>query len=129
IALALAVPVVERVSRAIAARSAQVSSAAKELGVAIVGSEVAGDHVAQTKEAVEKSGRIVDDIAATAPDSVIAAKAKELQSLNGELQGDMIVIDTLSQEMSNRMKQAVDRVAELNEVAGGLNQLVTGSPS
>ncbi|MDQ2681676.1 MAG: cache domain-containing protein, partial [Candidatus Eremiobacteraeota bacterium] len=53
IALALAVPVVERVSRAIAARSAQVSSAAKELGVAIVGSEVAVDHVAQTKEAVE----------------------------------------------------------------------------
>ena len=38
----------------------------------------------------------------------------------------MIVIDTLSQEMSNRMQQAVNRVAELNDVAGGLNKLVTG---
>ncbi len=127
IALALAVPVVERVSRAIASRSFQVSEAANELGVAIVGSEVSGDHVAQTKATVERSGKIVDDIAATAADPAIATKAKELQELNGGLQGDMIVIDTLSQEMSNRMKQAADRVVELKEVAGGLNKLVTGS--
>ena len=41
----------------------------------------------------------------------------------------MIVLDTLSGEMATRMKQAVDRVEELNDVAGGLNELVTGEAS
>ena len=42
------------------------------------------------------------------------------------MQSDMIVIDTLSQEMSGRMQQAVTRVSELNDVAAGLSKLVTG---
>ena len=57
IALALAVPVVQRISNTIGQRAKQVSDAAKELGVAIVGSEVSGDHVAATKAAVEKQRR------------------------------------------------------------------------
>ena len=124
IALALAIPIVERLSRSIARRSRQVSAAAKELGVAIVGSEVSGDHVAQTKQAVERSGNLIEQLS---PGDDLPNKKAKLSEVNQEIYNDVIVIDTLAQEMSNRMKQAVDRVAELNDVAGGLNKLVTGS--
>lgn len=124
IALAIAIPIVQRLSRTLALRSHQVRDAAKELGVIIVGSEVSGDHVTATKAVVDRSAAVIDQIA-----SGDTSKIGELKTLNEELQGDMIVIDTLSQEMSVRMKQAVDRVEELNEVAGGLNQLVTGETS
>jgi Single cache domain 3 len=124
LALAIAIPIVQRVSNTLAQRSHQVRDAAKELGVIIVGSEVSGDHVAMTKAAVDKSSTLIAAVAAGD-----TGKIKDLQATNEELQSDMIVIDTLSQEMSSRMNQAVDRVAELNEVAGGLNELVTGEPS
>ena len=122
IALVVAVPFVQRISNAIAKRSEQVSSAAKELGVTIVGGEVSGDHVAATKAAVERAGQLIADIS----QGQSGDKVAELKSVNEELEGDMIVIDTLSQEMSNRLQQAVTRVAELNEVASGLDQLVHG---
>ncbi|MHB8148354.1 MAG: cache domain-containing protein [Vulcanimicrobiaceae bacterium] len=122
IALALAIPIVQALSKTLAKRSQQVRAAAKELGVVIVGAEVSGDHIAQTKAAVEKSGALIAQIEASAP----SPKVSELRAVNDELEGDIIVIDTLSQEMSSRMQQAVHRVAELNEVAGGLNELVTG---
>ncbi|HUZ50760.1 MAG TPA: cache domain-containing protein, partial [Candidatus Dormibacteraeota bacterium] len=122
IALALAIPIVQALSNTLAKRSQQVRAAAKELGVVIVGAEVSGDHIAQTKAAVEKSGALIAEIQAGAP----SPKMSELRAVNDELEGDIIVIDTLSQEMSGRMQQAVHRVAELNEVAGGLNELVTG---
>ncbi len=122
IALALAIPIVQALSNTLAKRSQQVRAAAKELGVVIVGAEVSGDHIAQTKAAVEKSGALIAEIQAGSP----SPKMSELRAVNDELEGDIIVIDTLSQEMSGRMQQAVHRVAELNEVAGGLNELVTG---
>jgi hypothetical protein len=122
IALVLAVPIVQRVSDAVAKRSGQVSAAAKELGVAIVGGEVSGDHVAATKSAVERAGQLIAEISGGQN-----GKIAELKAVNEELQGDMIVIDTLSQEMSNRLQQAVARVAELNEVASGLDKLVHGA--
>jgi len=122
IALAAAVPVVQRLSNAIAKRSEQVSAAAKELGVAIVGGEVSGDHVAATKAAVERAGQLITELSGVQGGPKIA----ELQAVNNELQGDMIVIDTLSQEMSDRLQQAVTRVAELNDVASGLDKLVHG---
>ena len=123
IALALAVPVVQRISNTIGQRSKQVSDAANELGVAIIGSEVSGDHVAATKTAVEKSGALIDDMAKAGDPT---GKVAQLKSLNEELTGDMFVIDTLSQEMSSRMTQAVARVHELSDVAGALDKLVTG---
>ncbi len=123
IALALAVPVVQRISNTIGQRSKQVSDAAKELGIAIVGSEVSGDHVAATKTAVDKSGALIADLAKAGDPS---GKVAQLKSLNEELTGDMFVIDTLSQEMSSRMTQAVARVHELGDVAGALDKLVTG---
>ena len=121
IALAIAIPIVQAVSKNLAQRSHQVRDAAKELGVIVVGAEVSGDQVAATKATVEKSGNVIAQIGGGD-----LSKVAELKSLNDELHGDIIVIDTLSQEMASRMKQAVDRVEELNEVAGGLNQLVTG---
>ena len=121
LALAIAIPIVQAVSNNLTKRSHQVRDAAKELGVIVVGAEVSGDQVAATKAAVEKSGSVIAQLSGGD-----LSKVGELKSLNDELQSDMIVIDTLSQEMANRMKQAVDRVAELNDVAGGLNQLVTG---
>jgi sensor histidine kinase regulating citrate/malate metabolism len=122
IALALAIPIVQRLAQTLSAQSKAVRKAAKELGVVIVGSEVSGDHVAQTKASVERSGALIDELAA----SNSSPKMTELKSVNDDIQNDMIVIDTLSQEMSNRMKLAVTQVEDLNNVAGGLNKLVTG---
>jgi hypothetical protein len=124
IALAIAIPIVTAVSQTLAQRSQQVRAAAKELGVTIIGSEVSGDQVSATKAVAARSG---DAIAAIAAGDL--GRIGELKNLNDELQNDIIVLDTLSQEMATRMKQAVDRVEELNEVAGGLNQLVTGESS
>lgn len=123
VALLLAVPLVQRISASIAKRSEQVSAAAKELGVTIVGGEVSGDHVTATKAAVERAATLIDDIGKSSD----AAKVAELRSVNDELQSDMIVIDTLSQEMANRLQQAVNRVAELNDVANALDALVHGA--
>ncbi|HKU68842.1 MAG TPA: cache domain-containing protein [Candidatus Baltobacteraceae bacterium] len=123
IALLVAVPFVQRISDAIAKRSSQVSAAAKELGVTIVGGEVSGDHVAATKAAVERAGELIAQLS----DGQTGGKVAELKAVNEELEGDMIVIDTLSQEMSNRLQQAVTRVTELSEVASGLNKLVHGA--
>jgi sensor histidine kinase regulating citrate/malate metabolism len=123
LALALALPIVERLSKTIAERSSQVRRAAKELGVVVVGSEVAGDHVAMTKAAVERSSALIAELAAQGDPT---GKVAELRALSDELQSDVTVIDTLSQEMTSRMKDATNRVAELNDVAAGLNTLVTG---
>ncbi len=121
-ALAFGIGVVQVLSNTLDRRSKQVRDAAKELGVAIVGSEVSGDHVAMTKAAVERSSALIDELNAQSPGPKIA----ELKAVNSELESDIIVIDTLSQEMSNRMQHAANRVAELNEVAAALTQLVTG---
>ena len=123
VALCVAIPIVQRVSNALAKRSEQVNAAAKDLGVTIVGGEVSGDHVAATKAAVERAGQLIAGL------SDSGGKVAELKAVNEELQGDMIVIDTLSQEMSNRLQQAVARVNELSEVAAGLDKLVHGGPS
>jgi hypothetical protein len=122
VALAFGIAVVQLLSNTLARRSKQVSDAAKELGVAIVGSEVSGDHVAMTKAAVQRSSKLIDELSAESP----SPKLAELKAVNAELESDIIVIDTLSQEMSSRMQHAANRVSELNEVAAALTQLVTG---
>ncbi|HEY0394136.1 MAG TPA: cache domain-containing protein [Candidatus Elarobacter sp.] len=136
--LAIALPVVQRIARSLVARSRQVRDSAKELSVVIVGSEVSGDHVAQTREAVERQGEILMQ-AATGSDepvhhngAVITAKGVSekllaASALNAEILGDIVVIDTLATEMAERTQHAVARVAELNEVAAGLDELVSGS--
>ncbi len=121
--LALAVPIVQALSKTLVQTSRRVRETAKELSVTVVGSEVSGDHVTATRHAVERSGELIAQIAASGDAS---ASIAELQKLNAALHGDVTVIETLTQEMSNRMRDAVDRVAELNEVATTLNELVTG---
>lgn len=138
IALLFTLPLVERLARALIARSRQVRASAKELSIVIVGSEVSGDHVAQTRAAIERQGELLMRAAtssntgseggvATArgvSEDILAASA-----LNAEILGDVVVIDTLAQEMAERTQQAVDRVAELSDVAAGLDELVNGSKS
>jgi Single cache domain 3 len=152
IGLAIALPVVERVSRRLVARSRQVRESAKELSVVIVGSEVSGDHVAQTRAAVERQGDLLMQAAteahaapsteayaalasasATSSGPAVAArhgvseKLLAASALNAEILGDIVVIDTLASEMAERTQQAVARVHELSDVAAGLDELVTGS--
>ena len=138
IGLGIAVPVVERIGRQLAARSRQVRDSAQELSVVIVGSEVSGDHVAQTREAVERQGELLMQAATettgTASSNGGVAVAKGVSekilaasALNAEILGDIVVIDTLATEMASRTQHAVARVGELNEVAAGLDELVTGS--
>ncbi|MHB8442222.1 MAG: cache domain-containing protein [Candidatus Tyrphobacter sp.] len=124
--LALAVPIVQALSKTLVQNSRRVRETAKELGVTVVGSEVSGDHVTATRRAVERSGELIAELA---KGDEAPANVAELQKLNAELHGDVIVIETLAQEMSNRMHDAVERVAELNEVASTLNELVTGESS
>jgi hypothetical protein len=120
IGMLVAIPVVSRLSDSLTKRSRQVRASAKELSLVIVGSEVSGDHVAQTRAAVEKQGELL----AAAPAS---PNVTEAAALNAEIYGDIIVIDTLATEMASRTQQAVARVGELNEVAAGLDELVNGS--
>jgi hypothetical protein len=144
IGLAIAVPVVQRIARSLAMRSRQLRSSAQELSVVIVGSEVSGDHVAQTRAAVERQGELLMQAAtesdapshagpstssgqAVATRHGVAENVLAASVLNAEILGDMIVIDTLASEMASRTQQAVARVGELNEVAAGLDELVSGS--
>jgi len=145
IGLAIAIPVVQRIARQLVARSRQVRASAQELSVVIVGSEVSGDHVAQTRAAVERQGELLmqaaTDTQATASDVAapatsrhavatqhdVAEKILAASVLNAEILGDVIVIDTLASEMASHTAQAVARVGELNDVAAGLDELVSGS--
>jgi hypothetical protein len=120
--LALAIPTVQALSKTLVTNSRLVREAARQLGVIVVGSEVSTDHVSATKEAVERSGRLIAQAAKEHPSPAL----EELAKLNEELHGDVTVIETLASEMSGRMRDAADHVAELNEVAAGLNELVTG---
>jgi hypothetical protein len=138
IGLAIAVPVVQRIARQLVARSRQVRASAQALSVVIVGSEVSGDHVAQTRAAVERQSELLMQAAtesdapshgdgAVATQHGVAEKILAASVLNAEILGDVIVIDTLAAEMASRTQQAVARVGELKEVAAGLDMLVSGS--
>jgi hypothetical protein len=120
---ALTIPIVQALSKTLVQHSRQVRETAKEIGVLIVGSEVSGDHVKGTRQAVERASALVDEMA---KDQSAPPQMGELRTICSEMDNDVTVIETLTNEMSTRMQQAVDRVAELNEVAGGLNELVTG---
>lgn len=136
IALVAALPFTERLARKLIARSRQVRDSAKELSIVIVGSEVSGDHVAQTREAVERQGELLMQLASDADRAPaggvavargVSEKLLTASALNAEILGDVVVIDTLATEMASRTQQAVARVGELNEVAAGLDELVNGA--
>ncbi len=142
IGLALALPLIERIARRLGERSRQVRKAAQQLSVVIVGSEVSGDHVSQTREAVERQGDLLMQVAmdangplrpvngsgpAVAVVQGVSEKILAASALNAEILSDIVVIDTLATEMASRTLQAVERVHELDDVAAGLEELVTGS--
>jgi hypothetical protein len=142
IGLALALPMIERIARRLVERSRQVRKAARHLSVVIVGSEVSGDHVAQTREAVERQGDLLMQVAmdangvlrpaagsgpAVAVVQGVSEKLLAASALNAEILSDVVVIDALASEMAARTLQAVERVRELDDVAAGLEELVSGS--
>ncbi len=137
VALAFTVPLVERLARALIRRSKQVRASAQELGVVIVGSEVSGDHVSQTRAAIERQGDLLMRAAietGTVPSggglalqAGVSERILAASALNAEILSDVMVIDTLAGEMALRTQQAVARVGELNEVAAGLDALVNGA--
>ena len=96
---------------------------AKALDVLVVGTEVSNDHVVQTREKLETVEQLLERLL---PSGANGEGAK-LRTLAKEATGDVIVIDTLATELNDRMRGAVDRVAELNDVVERLNRLVNGS--
>lgn len=123
VAIAIAVFVVNRVSGAIVQSSQRVSTSARALDVLVVGSEVSNDHVMQTREKLETVEELLERLGPT----LVNGDGTRLRTLAKEATGDIIVIDTLTTELNQRMRGAVDRVAELNDVVERLNRLVNGS--
>lgn len=122
IAVAIAAVIVQRTSSAIIEQSEQVSSSAKALDVIVVGTEVSNDHIMQTRDKLQTVEQLMERVV-----PVTGADAAELHKLAKEATSDIVVIDTLAAELNDRMRGAVDRVAELNDVATRLARLVHGS--
>jgi hypothetical protein len=108
-----------RIGRAIMVRSEEVNESAQELKVLVVGGEVSGDHVVKTRETLEEIRSIV-----TGPNDV--ARVEHLRDLAHRAVDDVVVIDTLTAELSSRMRDAAARVERLSEVARALDELVAG---
>ena len=108
-----------RIGAAIMVRSEEVNESAQELKVLVVGGEVSGDHVVKTRETLEEIRSIV-----TGPSDV--AHVEHLRDLAHRAVDDVVVIDTLTAELSTRMRDAAARVERLSEVARALDELVAG---
>ena len=117
IALVAGTFVASRIGRAISRRSEEVNESAKQLRVLVVGGEVSGDHVSRTRETLEEIRSLAQQ----------AADATKLQSLAGQAVDDVVVIDTLTSELSTRMRDAAVSVERLSAVAEELEALVAGA--
>ncbi len=117
IALVAGTFVASRIGRAISRRSEEVNESAKQLRVLVVGGEVSGDHVSRTRETLEEIVQLAQQ----------AADAAQLQSLAGQAVDDVVVIDTLTTELSTRMRDAAVSVERLSAVAEELEALVAGA--
>ncbi len=106
-----------RIGRAIVRRSKEVNESARELRVLVVGGEVSGDHVGRTRAALEE----IRDLARG------AGGGEHLMTLTHQAVDDVVVIDTLTSELSTRMRDAAQRVEQLSEVARALDELVAGA--
>jgi hypothetical protein len=109
-----------RIGRAIMVRSEEVNESAQELKVLVVGGEVSGDHVVKTRETLEEIRSIV-----TGPSD--GARVEHLRDLAHRAVDDVVVIDTLTAELSSRLRDAATRVERLSEVARALDELVAGA--
>lgn len=108
-----------RIGRAISRRSEEVNESAKQLRVLVVGGEVSGDHVVRTRETLEEIKSLVE----RGNDSGEGA----LRTLTSRAVDDVVVIDTLTAELSSRMRDAATRVERLSAVAQELDELVAGA--
>lgn len=108
-----------RIGRAIVRRSEEVNDSARELRVLVVGGEVSGDHVERTRATLEEIRTIVSAQEPSGSD--------QLRTLAHQAVDDVVVIDTLTAELSTRMRDAAVRVERLSEVAKALDQLVAGA--
>jgi hypothetical protein len=108
--------VASRIGKAISRRSDEVNQSAKALRVLVVGGEVSGDHVNQTRETLQEIKALAHQAADTA----------KLHALAGQALDDVVVIDTLTAELSNRMRDAAASVERLSAVAEELDTLVAG---
>jgi hypothetical protein len=125
IAVGFGVFFAQRLGAAIVSRSRQVNASARELSVLVVGGEVSGDHVVQTREKLETIERLASQL--SLPGGAAESDAGQLRQLASEAVGDVIVIDTLTGELSTRLRDAASRVEQLTEVARALDALVAGT--
>ncbi len=109
-----------RIGKAISRRSEEVNESAKQLKVLVVGGEVSGDHVVRTRETLEEIRSMVESGGGD-------GGSENLKSLASQAVDDVVVIDTLTTEMSTRMRDAATRVERLSEVAQELDELVAGA--
>jgi hypothetical protein len=123
IAVAFGVFVADRIGAKIAQRSRQVNESARELRVLVVGGEVSGDHVDRTREKLERIEELVGRLVHDGNSSDVG----RLRELASEAVGDVVVIDTLTGELSSRLRDAAARVEQLGEVARALDALVAGT--
>ena len=110
-----------RIGRAIILRSEEVNESAQELKVLVVGGEVSGDHVVRTRATLEE----IRSIVTAGPDG--GTRVEHLRDLAHQAVDDVVVIDTLTAELSGRMRDAANRVERLSEVARALDELVAGA--
>lgn len=109
--------VAARIGRAIVRRSDEVNESAQQLRVLVVSSEVSGDHVSRTREALEEISSLARRTDASPALAVLARQAVD----------DVVVMDTLTAELSTRMRDAATRVERLSAVAQELDALVAGA--
>lgn len=76
--------------------------------------------VIKTRETLEEIRSIV-----SGPNDV--ARVEHLRDLAHRAVDDVMVIDTLTAELSSRMRDAATRVERLSEVARALDELVAGA--
>lgn len=119
LALIVGTIVATRIGRAIVQRSEVVNESAQQLKVLVVGAEVSGDHVSRTRDTLEEIKALVH----TTPMNGTG----HLQSLAQTAVDDVVVIDTLTNELSLRLRDAAIRVERLSEVAQELDELVAGA--
>lgn len=119
LALIVGTVVATRIGRAIVKRSDEVNESAQQLKVLVVGAEVSGDHVSRTRDTLEEIKTLVNAASMNG--------TGQLRNLAQTAVDDVVVIDTLTSELSNRMRDAALRVERLSEVAQELDELVAGA--
>jgi len=119
IALVVGSFVATRIGRSITNRSDEVNESARQLRVLVVGGEVSGDHVERTRETLKEIANIVS--------ADTGGASAHLKDLAHQAVDDVVVIDTLTAELSTRMRDAATRVERLSAVAQELDELVAGA--